>query len=112
MSCKGSTLSETEAIELIAYVLTSAAGLLTEPPHYSPLRMASVADRMAAMWAPRAEGALGDFLRDLQQRMPVESAATQAGGDITGFRTYLTHKIAELATIVRDCGPEESGHGA
>jgi hypothetical protein len=97
-----STLSENDAIELLAYVLSSTEGLLREPPHYAPLRMASVADRMAAMWAPRASGDLGAFLRDLQQRMPVESAATQAGGDDASFRNYLARKIGELAVIVRD----------
>lgn len=112
MSSQKLTLNENDAVELMAYILTSAEGLLTEPPHYSPLRMVSVADRMAGMWAPRADGALGEFLRDLHQRMPVESAATQAGGDITAFRGYLAQKIAELATLVRDRSMGETSHDA
>lgn len=102
------TLTEDEAIELIAYILASAEGLTKEPPHYAHLRMVSVADRMAGMWTPRATGPLRAFLHDLHQRMPVESAATQAGGDPTVFRQYLARKIAELATIVRDREPGDA----
>jgi hypothetical protein len=74
--------------------------------------MASVADRLAAMWAPRASGALGALLRDLQQRMPVESAATQAGGDDAAFRAYLAQKIGELAVIVKGRNMAGPNHGA
>jgi len=105
------TLNEDEAIELIAYVLTSAEGLLREPEHYGVLRMVSVADRMAGMWAPRASGGLGEFLQDLNERMPVESAATQ-GDDIAGFESYLAQKIGELAGIVKDRSMAEQNDDA
>ena len=95
------TLNENEAIELIAYILTSAQGLLTEPPDYAVLRMVSVADRMAGMWAPRCAGNLAVFLDDLNNRMPVESARTQ-GGDMEAFNQYLSEKITELAQIVKE----------
>lgn len=94
------TLNENEAIELIAYILTSAQGLLKEPPDYAVLRMVSVADRMARLWAPRSEGNLAEFLDDLSNRMPVESARTQ-GGDMEAFNQYLSEKITELAQIVK-----------
>ena len=94
------SLTEDQAIELIAYILTSAQGLLKEPEHYAVLRVVSAADRMAAMWAPRASGELAAFLEDLGQRMPVEAAATQ-GDDITSFERYLGQKIDELARIVK-----------
>ncbi len=95
------TLDEEQAIELIAYMLSSAQGLLREPDKYAVLRMASAADRMAAMWAPRADGALGEFLADLAQRMPVAAASTQ-GDDISDFSNYLAEKLTELANIVKD----------
>ena len=99
------TLNENEAIELIAYILTSAQGLLKEPPDYAVLRMVSIADRMAGMWAPRSAGDLAKFLDDLSKRMPIEAARTQ-GGDLEAFRQYLSEKITELAQIVkkRDLG--------
>lgn len=106
MSGEKVTINEDEAIELIAYVLTSAEGLMKEPPHYSVLRMVSVADRMAGMWGPRASGDLATFLADLNARMPVESAATQ-GPDIANFESYLSEKIAELALIVKQRDPTE-----
>lgn len=105
------TLNENEAIELIAYILTSAQGLLKEPPDYAVLRMVSVADRMASMWAPRSAGDLSGFLDDLSNRMPVEAARTQ-GGDMEAFKQYLGEKITELAQIVKERDIGESGNDA
>ena len=101
MNKDNTTLNEDEAIELIAYILSSAQGLMKEPPEYAVLRMVSIADRMAAMWAPKTEGELYDFLADLSQRMPVESANTQ-GDDLESFKQYLGEKVTELAHIVKD----------
>ena len=100
MSSGKAALTEDQAIELIAYLLSSAQGLLKEPQDYAVLRMATAADRLAAMWAPRTAGDLGRFLEDLSARMPVESAATQ-GGDIAAFERFLAEKIGELARIVK-----------
>ena len=36
------TINENEAIELLAYILTSSEGLMEEPPHYAILRMLSL----------------------------------------------------------------------
>lgn len=105
------TLNEDEAIELIAYILTSAQGLLKEPPDYAVLRMVSVADRMAGMWAPRSAGDLAGFLDDLSKRMPLEAARTQ-GGDLEAFKRYLSEKITELAQIVKERDIRESSHDA
>ena len=105
------TLNEDEAIELIAYILTSAQGLLKEPPDYAILRMVSIADRMAGMWAPRSAGDLGGFLDDLSKRMPVEAAQTQRG-DLEAFKRYLSDKIIELAQIVKQRDIRESNNDA
>ena len=103
------TLNENEAIELIAYILTSAQGLLKEPPDYAVLRMVSIADRMAGIWAPRSAGDLAKFLDDLSNRMPVEAARTQ-GGDMEAFKQYLGEKITELAQIVKERDIGESNN--
>jgi len=105
------TINENEAIELMAYILTSSEGLMEEPPHYAILRMISIADRLAGMWAPRASGDLAKYLDDLNKRMPVESAATQ-GDDIELFEKYLKAKIGELANIVKDRDFEDQDHGS
>ena len=105
------TINENEAIELMAYILTSSEGLMEEPPHYAILRMVSIADRMAGMWAPRASGDLAKYLDDLNKSMPVESAATQ-GDDTESFEKYLKAKIGELANIVKDRDFEDQDHGS
>lgn len=94
-------INENEAIELMAYILTSSEGLMEEPPHYAILRMVSIADRLAGMWAPRASKDLAKYLDELNKRMPVESAATQ-GDDTESFEKYLEETIGELAKIVKD----------
>ena len=111
MSKEKVTINENEAIELLAYILTSSEGLMEEPPHYAILRMVSIADRMAGMWAPRASGDLAKYLDDLNKRMPVESAATQ-GDDIESFEKYLKAKIGEVANIVKDRDFEDQDHGS
>ena len=111
MSKEKVTINENEAIELLAYILTSSDGLMEEPPHYAILRMVSIADRMAGMWAPRASGDLAKYLDDLNKRMPVESAATH-GDDIESFEKYLKAKIGELANIVKDRDFEDQDHGS
>lgn len=111
MNSDNMSLNEEQAIELIAYLLTSAQGLLKEPGHYAVLRVVSAADRMAGMWAPRASGDLARFLEDLSQRMPVEAAATQ-GDDIASFQDYLEHKVGELAEIVKQRDSAEPDNGA
>jgi len=111
MTSTNVTLSEDQAIELMAYILSSAQGLLKEPEHYAVLRMVSAADRMAGMWAPRASGDLAEFLEDLCQRMPVEAAATQ-GDEIASFERYLGSKLSELARIVDERTPAERNDDA
>lgn len=111
MTSTNVTLSEDQAIELMAYILSSAQGLLKEPEHYAVLRMVSAADRMAGMWAPRASGDLAKFLTDLSQRMPVEAAATQ-GDEIASFERYLGQKLGELAQIVDERKPAEDSDGS
>ncbi len=93
-------LTRDEAVELLAYLLSSAQCGMKEPDHYAVLRVASGADRLARMWAPRAEGRLAELLDDLARRLPVESASTQ-GDDTSGFEAYLADKLSELAHIVK-----------
>ena len=111
MSKEKVTINENEAIELLAYILTSSEGLMEEPPHYAILRMVSIADRMAGMRAPRASRDLAKYLDDLNKRMPVGSAATQ-GDYIESFEKYLEAKIGELANIVKDRDFEDQDHGS
>jgi hypothetical protein len=93
-------LTEDEALEHIAYLLTSAEGGVTEPQDYAIYRLVSAADRIARIWAPRASGELATFLDNLGTQMPTE--ATRLDVDLEGFLKYLGEQIAELARIVKN----------
>jgi hypothetical protein len=105
MDHSGLALAEDEALELIAYLLTSAEGGVTEPPDYGIYRLVSAADRMARTWAPRASGELATFLENLGTQMPTEAARIDI--DLDGFLKYLGEQIAELARIVKERSPAE-----
>jgi hypothetical protein len=92
-------LTEDEALELLAYLLTSAQGCINQPPDYSVLRIVSAADRMARTWAPRASGDLAAYLEELGTRMPTEAARMDV--DMEGFTTYLAEQVRVLAKIVK-----------
>ena len=95
-------LTNDEALELLAYLLSSAHGCINEPADYGILRLVSAADRIARMWAPRATGDLADCLRNLGTQMSSEAAGMDA--DLEGFAAYLDKQIKELATIVKQHG--------
>ena len=86
------TINENEAIELMAYILTSSEGLMKEPPHYAILRMVSIADRMAGMWAPRASGDLAKYL-GVSPASATEMIQRLAKN---GFVDYVPYKGAQL----------------
>ncbi len=93
-------LTHDEALEIVAYLLASAEGLVSEPPGYAFLRLTTAADRLARRWAPRVDGELGAFLSNLGTRMPGEAARAEV--DLEGFLSYLGEQIAALARIVKE----------
>jgi hypothetical protein len=92
-------LTHDQALELLAYLLSSAQGCLNEPPDYGVYRLVSAADRLASMWAPRANGGLAGYLSDLSTHMPSEAARIDV--DLEGFAAYLSEQIRRLAQEVK-----------
>jgi hypothetical protein len=98
-------LTHEEALEIFAYLLTSAQKCVEEPPDYGVYRLVSAADRMARMWAPRTTDELAAYLTDLGTQMPSEAARIDV--DLEGFLTYLGSQIGALAKIVVQLGATE-----
>ena len=88
-------LTQEEAFELLAYLLTSAQGGIQEPPDYAIYRLVTAAERLARAWAPRASNRMSDYLHNLALQAP-----TQAAKLITGpneFQDFIAEQISRLA---------------
>jgi hypothetical protein len=97
MEGKDLALTQVEALEILAYLLSSAHGALSE--EYGVYRLASAADRLARLWMPHADGEMKEFLNDLGTNM--QSHAANMSVDPEGFSTYLSEVISALAEIVK-----------
>lgn len=60
-------LTQEEAFELLAFLVTSARGLLDEPRAYGPRRLLRATQKLAGFLLPRADEEARPFLGDLQQ---------------------------------------------
>ena len=63
-------LTESEALELLALLITSARIQLDEPAHYGPLRLLTATERLCAMMQPRSSAESQAFLADAIERIP------------------------------------------
>ena len=100
-------LTHDEALELLAYLLSSAQGFQFEQPAYNLLRMVSAADHLARAWASRTSGELSEYLNHLALQTPHKAARIDI--DLEGFNTYLDEQIRALAQIVKNSGEVEEG---
>lgn len=98
MEEKDFALSSEEALEILAYLLSSAHGGLNED--YGVFRLASAAARLARFWEPRAGGELKALLDELGTNMQTNAARMSV--DAESFSTYLEEQIAILATLVKE----------
>jgi len=70
-------LDEDNAVELLAYLVTTARTQLDEAAEYAPLRLLTAAGRLAEMIEPKASASLRPLLRDIRQQ--ISETAVQAG---------------------------------
>jgi len=62
-------LTQEEALELLAFLVTSARGLVDEPREYGPRRLLRAAQKLAGFLSPRADEEARSFLRQLHERI-------------------------------------------
>jgi uncharacterized protein DUF6092 len=87
-------LTEDEAIELLAYLVTAARTQIDEAAEYGPLRLLSAAQRLAAFVAPRVSSATRELLEGPLQQVP--QTATQSR-DPDGYTAALDRMCAAVA---------------
>jgi hypothetical protein len=63
-------LTEAEAIELLALLITSARIQLDEPAHYGPLRLLTATERLSAMIIERSSDKSTSFLQKAIDEIP------------------------------------------
>ena len=63
-------ITEAEALELLALLISSARIQLEEPAHYGPLRLLTATERLCAMMLERSSAESRAFLADAIERIP------------------------------------------
>jgi hypothetical protein len=64
-------LTEEEAIELIAFLITSAQSLSSEPSDYGPMRLLSAATKLSRQTADRMTGNWQALFMELSEQIPL-----------------------------------------
>ncbi|MCY4070345.1 MAG: DUF6092 family protein [Chloroflexi bacterium] len=99
-------LTETEAVELLALLISSARIQLDEPAHYAPLRLLTATERLSAMMLERASDKSKGFLQDNIERIPEMHMAMS---DVETYIDGLDHLCREVAScLLRHSSPEDA----
>ncbi|MCY4018449.1 MAG: DUF6092 family protein [Chloroflexi bacterium] len=90
-------LTETEAVELLALLISSARIQLDEPAHYAPLRLLTATERLSALMLERASDKSKAFLQDNIERIPEMHMAMS---DVETYTDGLDHLCREVAACL------------
>jgi Family of unknown function (DUF6092) len=100
-------LTESEALELLAFLVTAARTQVDEPPEYGPLRLISAATRLADLVADRVSPATQALLAGPLRQM-AEGAVRVA--DPAGYTARLDELCRAVAQhLVDHFGLERGG---
>ncbi|MFG2044623.1 DUF6092 family protein [Dactylosporangium sp. NPDC048998] len=101
-------LTEDEAIELLAYLVTAARTQLDEAAEYGPLRLLTAAQRLAGYMAPRVAPETRALLEGPIQRVP---ATATSSADRDGYTATLDGVCRALGEhLVTRYGIDRGGH--
>ena len=90
-------LTEDEAVELLAFLVTAARTQLDEAAEYGPLRLLSAAQRLAEFIAPRVSTSTRQLLEGPIQQLP-QTATPSVDPD--GYTTALDRMCSAVAEHV------------
>jgi hypothetical protein len=91
---ESTVLTEDQAIELLAYLVTAARTQIDEASEYGPMRLLTAAQRLAVFAAPRVSTETRELLEGPIQQMP--QPATQSG-DPDGYTAALDRMCGAVA---------------
>ena len=95
-------LSEDEAVELLALMISSARLLMEEPAHYGPLRLLTATERLSAMLLDEASEETRPLLELAIERIP------QLHEQMSDVPTY-TAGLEALCEAIGDCLVRRAG---
>ena len=99
-------LTETEAVELLALLISSARIQMDEPAHYGPLRLLTATERLSAMMLERSSDKSKAFLQDNIERIP---ELRMAMSDVETYKDGLDQLCREVAgCLLRHSGAESA----
>jgi len=100
-------LTEAEAVELLALLITSARTQMDEPAHYGPLRLLTATERLSAMMLERSSDKSRAFLQDTINRIP---AMHMAMSDVESYTASLDHLGRTVASCLLRHSQLEGSH--
>ena len=93
------TLSSDEILEFVAYLVTSARGLLDEPADYGSMRLLNAAQRLCVQTASRIDDpSLRTVLERLAEDIPRD--VVRRISDPQGYREALDDRCRAVATAL------------
>jgi hypothetical protein len=98
MSEPKTVLTQTQANDLISFLLSSAEITIKEPIHYGPLRLVDAVSRMIGFMEANGAVAEGDFLADLKEEIDVKKQWCM--WDKPGFYNFLRETPRGMAEYV------------
>ena len=92
-------LTHEDALELLAFLITSAHGCLRESSDNGHYRLITGAERLARAWEPRSTGQISFFLRSLSTR--TASEASYIDSDPDRYMNYLAECCQSIAEEIK-----------
>jgi len=92
-------ISQSDALSLLAFLISSAEGCLKEPPLYGVYRLSTAAVQLAEAWEPNANPETSAFLRDLISRW--EHEASLLSHDPKKLKSYLVGSGVAVAEEIK-----------
>ena len=88
-------LSEDEALELMAFLITAARTQVDEAAEYGSLRLLTAAGRLGELMSERVSPETGEFLRGPLKQIPDLAVRTADPGGYVAALDRLCHAVGE-----------------
>jgi hypothetical protein len=95
-------LTEAEAVEILALLITSARTQMDEPAHYGPLRLLTATERLSGMVIERSSDKSKSFLQDAIDKIPDMHMSMSDVENYTASLDDLSREVAKCLLLHSD----------
>ena len=96
-------VSENHAVELLAFLITAARGLIDEPSNYGPLRLLDAAERLSLSSHDEASTAAQDLFATIIDKSPAiqgeVNRTEQFKGEIDSLCRTVAHYLVDNSSL-------------